>query len=175
MTTIGLAIHELVTNALKYGALSQPSGQIMVEWNVLSEDSGQQLQVQWREVDGPPVMPPSRTGFGSRLIERMFKGDLGGDAILDYLPDAVSSAARPTVKHAGALSLRLDYLTRSCPAARYRRPSGLIGPLSELLSSNLDRSIELRSICVKGARSSEGSHHPRKSGFAIKEAGTHLN
>ena len=61
-----LALHELVTNALKYGALSDPKGTVELSWSL--DEDGKAIHVSWKESDGPAVVPPSRSGFGSRLI-----------------------------------------------------------------------------------------------------------
>jgi two-component sensor histidine kinase len=68
---IGMAIHELTTNAAKYGAFSTSRGWLEVEWDVRGQDGGRKLELWWSEHDGPPVEPPSRKGFGSRLIQRL--------------------------------------------------------------------------------------------------------
>src|SRR3954454_7493930 len=68
---IGMAIHELTTNAAKYGAFSTSRGWLEVEWDVRGQDGGRKLQLWWTEHDGPPVEPPSRKGFGSSLIQRL--------------------------------------------------------------------------------------------------------
>jgi two-component sensor histidine kinase len=82
---LSMVFHELGTNAVKYGALSAPEGAVTVVWHV---DPGalHRLTLHWEERGGPPVSPPSRTGFGSRLIAASLKSDLGGDARLDYRP-----------------------------------------------------------------------------------------
>lgn len=67
--SMSLAVHELMTNALKYGALSNATGTVSVSWDVSRNDSDRFLTFHWREVGGPPVTPPESTGFGSRLIE----------------------------------------------------------------------------------------------------------
>lgn len=82
---VGLMAHELATNAMKYGALSTPDGCVDVLWSV----AGGSVELVWRESGGPPVSPPSRRGFGSRLIERAAPVELGGDAAIDYAPDGV--------------------------------------------------------------------------------------
>jgi PAS domain S-box-containing protein len=85
-----LAIHELVTNAVKYGALSNDAGRIDVTWSVSSDgDAPSRLRFVWSEGGGPPVTPPQRRGFGSRLIERSLAGDLGGRVELDYRPEGL--------------------------------------------------------------------------------------
>ncbi len=79
---LGLVLHELATNAAKYGGLSQAGGQVAIAWGV-----GQGwLELDWIEAGGPPVAPPTRRGFGSRLIERSLKDQLGGEARLDFQP-----------------------------------------------------------------------------------------
>ncbi len=66
--SLALAVHELATNALKYGALSQPTGTVQLSWTLRAEGSGQRLILDWREAGGPPVRAPTEEGFGSRLI-----------------------------------------------------------------------------------------------------------
>jgi len=83
---LGLLFHELATNAAKYGALAHGDGVVEVVWRV--DKPGLILEIEWAEHDGPPVVPPSRQGFGTRLIERSL-GQLGGEAALDYAPDGV--------------------------------------------------------------------------------------
>src|SRR3954466_12819718 len=68
---IGMAIHELTTNAAKYGAFSTPRGWLEVEWDVRGTEGARKLQLWWTERDGPPVEKPSRRGFGSSLIQRL--------------------------------------------------------------------------------------------------------
>jgi len=81
--SLGMIFHELATNAAKYGALSGPDGRIFVDWTV-SDQTRPRLQLVWRETGGPPVSPPERKGFGSRLIERNVRHDLAGEVELDY-------------------------------------------------------------------------------------------
>jgi light-regulated signal transduction histidine kinase (bacteriophytochrome) len=84
--SLSLAIHELVTNAAKFGAFSTPSGSVAVRW-ALAEDNS--LSLQWTEVGGPPVRLPTRRGFGSTLIERALAMETGGRAAMHYLPSGV--------------------------------------------------------------------------------------
>jgi len=79
-----MAIHELATNAIKYGALSNESGQVAIRWQVIRGEEEPRLQLVWRESGGPAVAPPTRKGFGSRLIERGLAADLGGRVELTY-------------------------------------------------------------------------------------------
>jgi PAS domain S-box-containing protein len=79
---IGLALHELATNAGKYGALSTDKGRVDIRW----EADGDTFTMSWTERDGPPVAPPKRSGFGSTVIASLAKTAVGGEAQLDYAP-----------------------------------------------------------------------------------------
>lgn len=80
-----LTLHELVINALKYGALSTPNGAVSLTWETGTSDDGRQvLAIDWHEENGPPVTAPKRVGFGSRLIEFSVTHDLGGRAELQF-------------------------------------------------------------------------------------------
>ena len=77
-----MVLHELATNAVKYGALSNESGKIGIDWQVTS--TPQQVVFRWTERGGPRVKPPERRGFGSRLIEQGIKHDMAGHVRLDF-------------------------------------------------------------------------------------------
>lgn len=85
--TLALAINELITNAIKYGALSNDSGRVVLSWQAGLSGSGEMFRLNWVESGGPPVVPPKRVGFGSRLIERIVAQKLGADVRLDYAPE----------------------------------------------------------------------------------------
>jgi PAS domain S-box-containing protein len=82
---IAMAVHELATNAAKYGALSVATGCVTITWRVATGEP-RRVTLRWQERDGPPVAPPSRRGFGTRLIERTLTQDLGGGVQLTYEP-----------------------------------------------------------------------------------------
>jgi PAS domain S-box-containing protein len=86
---LGIAFNELATNAVKYGALSNAAGSILIEWTMETTPAGQQLLLNWKEKDGPPVAPPAHKGFGSRVIERGLAHELDGIIHLDYRPDGL--------------------------------------------------------------------------------------
>ena len=86
---VALAFHELATNAAKYGALSTPSGWIELKWTLTGSGGDADLRIVWREIGGPPVKRPRRTGFGTRLIQRGLAADLNGGVTIDYRPDGV--------------------------------------------------------------------------------------
>ena len=99
--TLALVVHELATNAVKYGALSTSKGRIRIRWRL---DPAGELTVNWRESGGPTVQTPKRRGFGSRLIERGLSAPLGGHARLSFEPqglqcEIVAAVARaaPTI------------------------------------------------------------------------------
>src|SRR6202034_1560126 len=82
---LSLALHELATNAAKYGALSRPEGRVELRWAVQAG----RLNLSWRESGGPRVVPPTRQGFGSRLIEHALSRDLDGKTRLEFAPEGV--------------------------------------------------------------------------------------
>lgn len=86
---VTMALHELCTNAAKYGALSKDEGRIEVDWTLDQAGGKRELNLVWREKDGPPVAPPTRRGFGSRLIERGLSADLDGNVQLEFKPSGV--------------------------------------------------------------------------------------
>jgi PAS domain S-box-containing protein len=83
--SLSMAMHELATNAVKYGALSQDAGRVDVSWGV----NDGRMRIEWRESGGPPVKPPEKRGFGSRLVERGLAGEMGGTAQIDFQPQGI--------------------------------------------------------------------------------------
>lgn len=91
--SLSLAVHELATNAAKYGALKHGSGAIHVGWSL---EAGTFLWT-WRESDGPPVLPPASEGFGSRMLKRVLASQISGSVALDYLPEGLVCTIRAPV------------------------------------------------------------------------------
>lgn len=91
--TLGMAIHELATNAAKYGALSSPTGRVDVAWAV-REGEDRALTIDWVETGGPPVRPPTRKGFGSTLIERSIEHELDGAVDMTFAPNGLRCSIR---------------------------------------------------------------------------------
>lgn len=88
---LGMVLHELATNALKYGSLSVPEGSVFVAWRREPDaDGAQRFRMTWRESGGPPAVEPAQRGFGSRVVVDMTAVTLGGRAELDYLPDGIA-------------------------------------------------------------------------------------
>jgi two-component sensor histidine kinase len=86
---LAMALQELATNAVKYGALSNGTGEIEIAWKVDRKADPPRLRLRWRERGGPPVAPPGRKGFGSRLIERSLAQDLDGEVRMDFASGGV--------------------------------------------------------------------------------------
>jgi two-component sensor histidine kinase len=83
---IAVVLHELTTNAVKYGALSAPSGRVGVEGSC--EET--HLVIRWSETDGPPVEPPERQGFGTRVVNRIIQSELDGKLRFDWNPEGLA-------------------------------------------------------------------------------------
>lgn len=101
--SLGLAIHELATNAAKYGALSNEAGKVSVTWQKISLEM---CEVKWRESGGPPVTPPSGRGFGRELLEKILAQELHSDVRLQFEPEGVECLLRIPVRHMPAFALR---------------------------------------------------------------------
>lgn len=111
---LSLAVHELATNAAKYGALSRPGGTVAVAWGKTPEGG---LTLTWREAGGPAVAPPLRRGFGSSLIERAMAMETGGRAKLSFEPGGVACA----------VVLPASALARPAPSDAPRPPGRALG------------------------------------------------
>ncbi|HRN85608.1 MAG TPA: sensor histidine kinase, partial [Hyphomicrobium sp.] len=83
---IGMALHELATNASKYGALSDENGQVHVSWDLVPGAEEREFVLEWREKDGPPVTPPERRGFGHTIMVAMVEKSLDAEVTVEY-PD----------------------------------------------------------------------------------------
>ena len=110
--SLALAVNELGTNALKYGALSVPEGGVTIEWAVDRDDAAAAMTWRWLEKNGPPVSPPNRRGFGSFLIERVFGADFNGSVRIEYHPhgvECVLTAPCPETEMAGGADSRRQH------------------------------------------------------------------
>ncbi|HEX8570984.1 MAG TPA: PAS domain-containing protein [Caulobacteraceae bacterium] len=87
--SLAMALHELGANASKHGAWSGPEGRVRVGWTLAFVPDGRRIELRWEESGGPEVRPPSRRGFGSRLVGRGLAAELGGEVALDYAPAGV--------------------------------------------------------------------------------------
>jgi two-component sensor histidine kinase len=82
-------VNELATNAVKYGALSNAAGSILIGWTMETAPAEKRLLLSWTEKGGPPVTPPAHKGFGSRVLERGLAHELEGAVHLDCRPDGL--------------------------------------------------------------------------------------
>ena len=98
----GMIIHELVTNAVKHGALSVPDGGVALRWRIEPRDGKDQLICCWTERDGPAIKPPERLGFGLGLIERSTKYELKGESSVDWQPGGLAITLRVPLAEAGS-------------------------------------------------------------------------
>jgi two-component system, chemotaxis family, CheB/CheR fusion protein len=88
--TLGLALHELATNASKYGALSVPGGKVILSWGFQEgDDAPESFRMKWHEQDGPPVKPATRKGFGRFVTDQMITIALSASVEVDLAPDGL--------------------------------------------------------------------------------------
>jgi two-component sensor histidine kinase len=99
--SLALALHELVTNAVKYGALSAEGGSVTISWEVTDPFGVSWLMLRWAERGGPPVRTPTRQGFGSRLIERSLSAE-SGTATIDYAAEGLVCLMDTPLRHQAA-------------------------------------------------------------------------
>ena len=114
-STMALVLHELVTNSNKYGSLSTQDGRVVIGW---SRNAAEDLVMEWREIDGPPVTPPTRQGFGTTIISRSVPYDLGGSADVAYEPGGVHAVFRIPARH-----LSEPRSTDGAKTIKYPRPA----------------------------------------------------
>jgi two-component sensor histidine kinase len=111
--SLGLAIHELATNAAKYGALSVPGGNVSVTWRFVSSDLA---EIRWRESGGPPVSEPEKRGFGRDLIEKIVAHELRSKVDLQFRPEGVECTLQVPVRKLGDFALRAPSAPPPFPA-----------------------------------------------------------
>jgi PAS domain S-box-containing protein len=87
--SLALAVHELATNAIKYGALSTPDGTVSINWAFAPVTDGDRVTIEWKEHGGPAPMAPEKEGFGSRVIKSVPARERNGDVMIEYQPDGL--------------------------------------------------------------------------------------
>ena len=113
--TLALVLHEMMTNAAKYGALSARIGRLSIAWRMESERG---LVIDWREADGPTVTPPSRRGFGTVVVEQSIPFELKGTAAVDYAADGVRATFTIPAEFVSGESEADQTFRRELPAER---------------------------------------------------------
>jgi PAS domain S-box-containing protein len=109
---LAMVVHELVTNAAKHGALSSPDGSVSVSWHRIGADAAAILMIIWRELGGPPIKAPVRSGYGSRLIRDLIPYELGGTVDLTFASDGACCEIEIPLE-GGAKILREEALGRA--------------------------------------------------------------
>jgi PAS domain S-box-containing protein len=129
---VATVLHELTTNAAKYGALSNRTGRVSVQWRWLQNGSHDRLLIEWQETGGPPVLAPSRSGYGTSIIRELIPFELGGEVELSFAPYGINcrleisgewaSKDTPRAEEDTVDINRLGYgLLNPAPASRGRR------------------------------------------------------
>ncbi|MCA0300911.1 MAG: PAS domain-containing protein [Proteobacteria bacterium] len=147
--SLGMAIHELATNAAKYGALSCPGGHVDLDWEIDGEaGAAPRLSMRWREVGGPAVEPPERKGFGTIVLTSMLQYSLGAEVDLSYRPDGLDWSLRCPLG-------RITQSVRPQATARTgRRRRVLVAEDEALLALEVKESLEAAGFEVIGPVSS---------------------
>ena len=86
---VAMVLHELTTNAAKYGALSNPSGRVRLKWRWQANGESSRLLIDWKELGGPPVVPPKRSGYGTCVVRELIPFELGGTVNLAFARDGL--------------------------------------------------------------------------------------
>jgi len=109
VVSLSMVIHELATNAVKYGALSVPDGVVRIEWQVRGQAAGgERLEMRWEEVGGPQVVVPTRKGFGTRLLERQVSMEFNGSIQLQYRPSGLVCQMDLGLPHPGSADVAIS-------------------------------------------------------------------
>ena len=104
---VAMVLHELVTNAAKYGAFSNQDGRVLLRWRWLENGSHDRLAIEWQELGGPPVLPPTQSGYGTSIVRELIPFELGGTVNLDFAPDGLRCR----------LEISDDWVRRTAPAS----------------------------------------------------------
>lgn len=99
---LGLAFHELGTNATKYGALAKKKGTVKLEWKIEGNENNRRFRMSWQEQDGPPVKSPDHSGFGHKVIIEQIESALNANVQLDFLPDGIKWSVDAPLKSVSA-------------------------------------------------------------------------
>jgi two-component system, chemotaxis family, sensor kinase Cph1 len=142
---LGMVLHELATNAAKYGAWSMPDGRVAVRWRVRAGDPPR-LALEWTEQGGPAVKPPWRRGFGTLLVERSLSHELDGSAELDFRPEGLRCAIELPLTGADLAKSTPDGPTDPEAASQTTDMGALVGRRVLLVEDMLLVALELDNL-----------------------------
>jgi two-component sensor histidine kinase/CheY-like chemotaxis protein len=148
---IGMALHELATNATKYGALSTDHGRVTIGWNL--ERVERRFQLRWRESGGPRVIAPTRRGFGSTFLEEFVKFNLDGHATLEYAETGLNWRLTCPANEA-IVSDRPHYASATATKERPARPRVLVVDDEALTAFEVTKQLKEASFDVIGPAAS---------------------
>jgi two-component sensor histidine kinase len=120
--SMALAVHELATNAVKYGALSASAGRVEIEW---SHPVGGRLAVGWTETGGPPVKPPTRRGFGTGMVQQLMSLQLEGDVQFEWRMEGLVCKIALPAKHLSAVGQVATFIAARGDTGQPARPEEL--------------------------------------------------
>jgi two-component sensor histidine kinase len=172
---MSLALHELATNAVKFGALSTELGRVDVAWRATAEGG---LELLWTESRGPPVAPPARRGFGSTLLDKVTGRELGGEARIEHRRDGVRAtliagasalAAEPAASPAPAPVTEAPSLTGASAGAPYVDPAGIKGLRVLIVEDALLLALELEAGLSEAGAKVVGSAADVEEGLRMAE------
>ncbi|MBT9370119.1 HWE histidine kinase domain-containing protein [Rhizobium sp. CSW-27] len=129
-SVMALVLHEMSTNAAKYGALSVPGGRLEIGW--MQDENGDCL-LDWLESGGPPVATPGRSGFGTVLIDRSIPYELGGESRIDYAPEGIRARFIIPARHIHGTEAAEEEAEPAINAASTREIAGMLADLDLLL------------------------------------------
>ena len=141
--TMVLIIHELTTNAVKYGALSVPEGKINIRWQVVSDD----LHIYWKEQDGPLVKTPGKAGFGTSIIHNAISYEFNGSTKLDFHPDGLLVEVVIPQKYIGQSPKNENVLEQEQSISEFSAPGGEINVL--ILEDDFLNAQDVKNIIIK--------------------------
>lgn len=143
---VSLALHELVTNAAKHGALSVPGGRVSLQWRIEAE----MLRLDWEERGGPPVAPPTRRGFGSLMIERSLAYEVGGRSWLEFPRGGVTCRVEIPLRHVAEAAVFPAAAPGGGGAARLKGLKVLVVEDAAMIALELETALRAQGAEVMG-------------------------
>jgi len=178
--SLGMAMHELATNAAKHGALSTRAGSLAVTWQIAAAED--QIQINWLESGGPPVKQPQHTGFGRLLLERALATDLNGSVKLDFKENGLNCRITFPLDQGSAAptdDIHRNLASADCTLSKSVKPSTrtriLVVEDEALLAMELEQVLEAAGYTIIGPCSNLKSAAEASRGEAINLAVLDIN